>query len=129
MKQNFTRREFIKAASMGVLAFSAASFLPIEKVFAAGDVSAKTRYGTFNGFVDKNGVKTWLGIPFAEPPVGKLRWQAPQKLKPTDETFDAKKFGASPMQETIKIVQTVDKKHLSSKISLGGVFQCTGRRI
>ena len=25
--------------------------------------------------------------------------------------------------------QTVYKKHLSSKISLGGVFQCTGRRI
>ena len=63
----------------------------------------KTRYGTFNGFLDKNGVKTWLGIPFAQPPVGNLRWQAPKKLKPTNKTFDAKKFGASAIQEDDKI--------------------------
>ncbi len=103
-----TRREFIKKTSMATLAFAATASLPIEKVFAADDCAVKTRYGTFNGFVDKNGVKTWLGIPFAEPPVGKLRWQAPQKLKPTDKTFDAKKFGASPMQERIKIVDFMD---------------------
>ena len=52
--------------------------------------TVKTRYGTFNGFVDENGVKTWLGIPFAQPPVGKLRWQAPQPLAPSNKTFDAK---------------------------------------
>ena len=57
------------------------------------ELSIKTRYGTFNGFVDENGVKTWLGIPYAQPPVGKLRWQPPQPLAPTDKTFDAKKFG------------------------------------
>ena len=44
------------------------------------NLSVKTRYGTFNGFVDEKGVKTWLGIPFAQAPVGKLRWQAPQPL-------------------------------------------------
>ncbi len=50
---------------MAALAFAAMG-LPIDnKVFAAGDLSVKTRYGTFNGFVDKQGVKTWLGIPFA----------------------------------------------------------------
>lgn len=58
----------------------------------------KTRYGTFNGFVDENGIKTWLGIPFAQPPVGKLRWSAPQPLKPSNKTFDAKKFGFTAMQ-------------------------------
>ena len=60
--------------------------------------TVKTRYGTFNGFVDKNGVKTWLGIPFAQPPVGKLRWQAPQPLNPSNKSFDAKKFGAAAVQ-------------------------------
>ena len=62
------------------------------------DCTVKTRYGTFNGFIDKNGVKTWLGIPFTQPPVGKLRWQVPQPLKPSDKTFDAKNFGAATMQ-------------------------------
>ena len=62
------------------------------------DLKIKTRYGTFNGFVDENGVSTWLGIPYAQPPIGNLRWHAPQKLQPTDKTFDAKKFGAAAVQ-------------------------------
>ncbi|MBR4642555.1 MAG: carboxylesterase family protein [Selenomonadaceae bacterium] len=96
---NLTRRDFIKATSMAALAF-AATGLPIDnKVFAADNCTVKTRYGTFNGFVDKQGVKTWLGIPYAQPPVGNLRWQAPQPLKPSNKTFDAKKFGFTACQE------------------------------
>ena len=62
------------------------------------DCSVKTRYGTFNGFIDEQGIKTWLGIPYAQPPVGKLRWQAPQPLTPSDKFFDAKNFGAAAVQ-------------------------------
>ena len=96
---NMTRREFIKTTSMAALAF-AATGLPIDdnKVFAADDCTAKTRYGTFNGFVDENGIKTWLGIPYAQPPVGKLRWQAPQPLEPSNQTVEAKKVGFAAMQ-------------------------------
>ncbi|MBQ6297553.1 MAG: carboxylesterase family protein [Selenomonadaceae bacterium] len=68
----------------------------------------KTRYGTFNGFDDENGVKTWLGIPFAQPPVGKLRWRAPQSLTPTDKTLDAKKNTASRLCKSL----TITKAHL-----------------
>ena len=70
-------------------------------------LNIKTRYGTFNGFIDENGVKTWLGIPYAKPPVGKLRWRAPKHLQPSDKTFDAKKFGFTAMQ-------TVDDRETSS---------------
>ena len=59
----------------------------------------RTRYGVYNGFVGKRGVQTWLGIPYAKPPVGKLRFQAPQKLEPSDAEFDAKKFGFAPRQD------------------------------
>ena len=100
---NLTRREFIKAASVAALAMA----VPVN-VFAADNCKVKTRYGTFNGFVDKQGVKTWLGIPFEQPPVGKLRWQAPQPLKPTNKSFDAKKFGFTAMQ-------IVDENELASK--------------
>ena len=62
------------------------------------DLEIKTRYGTFNGFLDGQGVKTWIGIPYSKPPVGKLRWQAPQPLQPSDKTFDAKNFSAAAVQ-------------------------------
>ena len=104
VKQNMTRREFIKTVGTSALVFSAAGFLTPEKLFAAdSDLSVKTRYGTFRGFLDEKGVKTWLGIPYAKPPVKKLRWQNPQKPDPTDKTFDAKKFGASAIQEDDKL--------------------------
>ena len=92
------RRDFIKTATMGFFAAGTLGFLPYEKVFAADSLSVKTRYGTFNGFQGKNGVSTWLGIPYAKPPVKKLRWRAPEALKPSDKTFDAKKFGYAAMQ-------------------------------
>ena len=101
MFKDLTRRDFIKTAAVGffaINAFDVMGLFPEEKVFAADNCTVKTRYGTFNGFVDKNGVKTWLGIPFAQPPIGKLRWQAPQPLKPSNKTIDAKKFGFSAMQ-------------------------------
>ncbi len=100
---NLTRREFIKLSSAAALAMT----VPVD-VFAADDCTAKTRYGTFKGFVDENGVKTWLGIPYAQPPVGKLRWHAPQPLKPTNKTFDAKKFGLSPFQTAMKIETPIE---------------------
>ena len=141
---NLTRRDFIKSAALGFLAINTIGFLPDNKVFAASDCAVKTRYGTYNGFVGENGVKTWLGIPFAQPPVGKLRWRAPQPLKPTNKTFDAKKFGASAIQEddelekssenlqsedclTINIWKRSDKKNLPIMFFIhGGSFMHGG---
>ena len=37
-----------------------------------------TASGTVVGFVDALGSHAWMGIPFAAPPVGELRWRAPQ---------------------------------------------------
>ena len=39
----------------------------------------KTEYGKLKGYVDKDKeVLVWKGVPYAEPPVGDLRWAAPQ---------------------------------------------------
>ena len=65
---------------------------------AKKNCSVKLRQGIYNGFVDSRGVQTWLGIPYAKPPVGNLRWRAPEKLDASDKTFDAKKFGLTPIQ-------------------------------
>lgn len=98
MFEKISRRDFIKAAALTTLALATTNFFT-EPAQAAKPCTVKTRYGTYNGFTGKRGVQTWLGIPYAKPPVGKLRWHAPEKLTPSNETFDAKKFGASPIQD------------------------------
>ena len=97
--KTFSRRTFIKSTALTTLAFMATDFFDDEVFAAPKTCTAVTRQGTYNGFVGKRGVKTWLGIPYAKPPVGKLRWRAPEPLEPSDKTFDATKFGFTAMQE------------------------------
>jgi hypothetical protein len=35
--------------------------------------------GDVVGFADQHNTFAWLGVPFAKPPVGDLRWRAPQR--------------------------------------------------
>ncbi|MEY3542586.1 MAG: hypothetical protein RLZZ204_1398, partial [Bacteroidota bacterium] len=43
-------------------------------------------------------VESFKGIPFAAPPVGDLRWRAPQPVQPWKGVLACTKFSASPMQ-------------------------------
>ena len=61
------------------------------------DVTVRTKTGTYVGEEDGSCV-SYLGIPYAKPPVGPLRWKAPKPLDPTDAVFEAKSFGASAVQ-------------------------------
>ena len=45
----------------------------------AADLNVATTSGVTNGYI-KNNVIVWEDIPFAQPPVGDLRWKAPRKL-------------------------------------------------
>jgi para-nitrobenzyl esterase len=55
--------------------------------------------GEVVGFAHPDGdAYVWLGIPFARPPVGELRWRAPQPPDPWEGTRDALAFGPSCMQ-------------------------------
>ncbi len=54
--------------------------------------TVSTKTGRLEGLV-KNGLYIFKGIPYAEPPVGKLRWAAPQPVKPWGGTRPAKEYG------------------------------------
>ncbi|MEJ2007378.1 MAG: carboxylesterase family protein [Acidobacteriota bacterium] len=45
-----------------------------------------------------NGLEVFKGIPFAQPPVGKLRWQPPQPVKPWTGIRSALEYGHDCMQ-------------------------------
>ena len=55
--------------------------------------------GMVSGVTDKNGVTAFLGIPFASPPIGQLRWRAPQAAEHWQGVRQADHFGASCMQD------------------------------
>lgn len=46
----------------------------------------------------EEGLTVYRGIPFAAPPVGNLRWHAPEPVKKWDTVLQAKKFAPGPMQ-------------------------------
>jgi len=54
--------------------------------------------GAVVGFADHYGLHAWLGIPYAEAPVGRLRWRAPRLARPWEGTRTALRFGPKPMQ-------------------------------
>jgi para-nitrobenzyl esterase len=49
---------------------------------------------------NEDGLTIYRGIPFAAPPVGDLRWRAPQPAAKWDGVLPTTKFGPSPIQGT-----------------------------
>ena len=66
---------------------------------------AADRVKTANGILEstsaaKDGVRNFKGIPFAQPPVGDLRWREPQPVKNWSGARNADQFGPRCMQRT-----------------------------
>jgi para-nitrobenzyl esterase len=65
-------------------------------------VQVKIENGIIEGNYDtKSGIQTYFGVPFAAPPVGNLRWKAPQPVKNWVGVKETKEFGPRPMQAVV----------------------------
>lgn len=72
--------------------------ITVVNVFAQFDI-VQTNSGKVSGTVNATGdVHIFRGIPFAAPPVGELRWKAPQPVQPWSDVKKCDAFSASPMQ-------------------------------
>ena len=69
-------------------------------LFAQQPARVAVAEGTLEG-INESGIKTFKGVPFAAPPVGDLRWKAPQPVEKWQGVRQAKEFGPNPMQENI----------------------------
>jgi len=81
-------------ALLPALVFSAAVVLPAY---------GADRVKTANGMVEstappRDGVRSFKGIPFAQPPIGDLRWREPQPVQNWPGVRNADKFGPTCMQ-------------------------------
>ncbi|SPJ16800.1 Carboxylesterase type B (modular protein) [Burkholderiales bacterium] len=67
---------------------------------AVSPVLKATQYGLIEGVDDTghSGTFYWLGVPFAKPPVGALRWKAPVDPDPWTLTQSTKAFGNACVQ-------------------------------
>ena len=57
--------------------------------------------GKISGY-QQNGVNIYKGIPYAAPPVGELRWKAPQPVRNWDGLLECTQWSKSPIQEEQK---------------------------
>jgi para-nitrobenzyl esterase len=78
-------------------------FMSMAVVFVScvndAPTTVKVEGGKVEGILE-NGLRVFRGIPFAKPPVGELRWKAPQPVHPWEGIRKAKQFAPSCPQIT-----------------------------
>ena len=84
---------FIQLAIVGPLGFANAQ--------SGKTVQTKVANGLLEGTTEASGVKSFKGVPFAKPPVGELRWKAPQPAENWSGVKKADQFSKSPMQARV----------------------------
>lgn len=92
------RRRFILSAT-------ALAAIPLAGCGGGGDFSGSDRptvataSGKLRGQRSADGrIVSFLGVPYAQAPVGPLRFRSPQAVRPNSDVFDAATFGSAAIQ-------------------------------
>ena len=90
-------RSITRAVVLGALMVTDAMSAP-AMAQGAGPL-VQTAEGPVRGFV-RNGVNVFLGIPYAAPPVGNLRWRPPHPVEHWSSPLDARQYANTCPQVT-----------------------------
>jgi para-nitrobenzyl esterase len=114
------RRKFLKQLTSSGVVLGSAAFLPgaaqaawLQSLRA---VSVAAPCGQVRGAV-AGGVRSFKGIPYAQAPLGALRFRAPQALPRSAATLNAFSFGPAPMQPDR--VQAGTGRHFIGDVAAG----------
>lgn len=104
----------IRALFVGLLATLAAGCSSTDKAGPPPlDIATRveTATGPVVGYVSDRGVKTWLGIPYAQPPVGDLRWRPTRPVHAWRDPLASNKHPAWCTQVTTALdeLEGIDK--------------------
>ena len=61
------------------------TFFLISSILTADNYSINTTSGIAEGYIQKR-VVSWDDIPYAQAPIGELRWKAPRELRNSSKT-------------------------------------------
>jgi para-nitrobenzyl esterase len=86
------------AGTISILQTTASARGSDPAVACTAGTAVTTADGPVCGMV-QGGVTQWLGIPYAAPPVGALRWQPPQRPAAWTTTLQATSFGGECVQQ------------------------------
>ena len=95
---------FVRRALSGGCAALCATLLgmPVRGSEPLRTSQVRTPDGVLEGVISADGkVRTFKGIPYAAPPVGNLRWKAPQTVQPWTGVRKASEYGPRCMQARI----------------------------
>ena len=80
------------------------TILSLATLLFSMSMMAQTQVKTVEGILegkDLSGITIFKGVPFAAPPVGNLRWKAPQPVQKWEGVRKATEYGPNPMQEAL----------------------------
>jgi para-nitrobenzyl esterase len=89
-----SRRGFLARASSAAIVLACTRFSSAQ---TNGDMVVNTPSGKLRG-VHANGLRVFRGVPYAQPPVGGLRFRPPVKIQPWTEVRDATQYAPAAEQ-------------------------------
>jgi len=79
-------------AAVGITAASLAYGSTVANAASSAPTLVDTDLGALQGAAE-DGVRSWLGVPYAAPPVDELRWASPEPAEPWEGVREATEFG------------------------------------
>lgn len=84
-----------------VILLSNTSAFAQTKIITTNPLRVKINNGIIEGTAENSGIRSFKGIPFAQPPVDDLRWKEPQLVKNWTGILKADHFGNNGMQKPV----------------------------